>query len=77
MIHAPKEFPYTLKDGAKRSGYNLHYFRRMCRAGKIKCTQVGRHIFFSAEQYLALPVTPHASSGSGSIFDGLDVGEIE
>lgn len=73
MNHAPKEFPYTLKDGANRTGYNLHYFRRMCKDGKFACTPKGRHIFFSMEQYLALP----EARISLSIFQGLDMRGME
>lgn len=73
MRITPKDFPFTLKDGAARTGYNLHYFRRRCKAGEYKCLIQGRHIFFSQEQYLMLP-EPRVSL---SLFDGLDMGDLK
>ena len=66
-----KDLMYSLKDGATRSGYNLHYFRRQCKSGRFICTKSGPHIFFTPDQFLKLPDSK-VSANLPSIFDGLE-----
>ena len=66
-----KDVLYTLKQGAARAGYNLHYFRRQCRSKRFASTPIGAHIYFTTEQYQALPKKGPARR-LPSIFDGLE-----
>ena len=66
-----KDVLYTLKQGADRTGYNLHYFRRKCKARAFANTPLGAHILYTPEQFLALPRKEN-KKGISSIFDGLE-----
>lgn len=59
-----------LKTAAAKAGYNLHYFRRMCKAGRIEATPRGRSFFFTAEQ-LAKVNCLKVTSAVKDIFEGL------
>ncbi|MDT8287408.1 MAG: hypothetical protein RQ748_09885 [Elusimicrobiales bacterium] len=61
---------YSLKEGAQRTGHNLHYFRRLCRAGRFACTADGCHIKFTYDQFFALP--PAAPRIKGAVAEDLD-----
>ena len=76
----------TLQEAATTLGYNPHYFRRLCKRGLIRATQIKSHFFFSAwnikiaKEELALHHrgwrkseggATAAGSGGDNIFDGL------
>ena len=79
---APQEFR-TIKEGMARTGYNLHYFRRKCKAGIFDHTMRGVHVVFTPEQFDKLPTSAAVKAKrakrnkfgplpSSPLFDGLN-----
>ena len=66
----PAGMAADMKTAASLSGYNTHYFRRMCKTGRIEATQRGRSFFFTEAQLEAITATKVTPSVK-DIFEGL------